>query len=442
MLYYNIVNVAKRYHISGRRSTEIAESLEAAVRQGHLQAGARAPTVRALAEALGVSAVTVANAYRILRDRGLFMTDGRRGTTVRSAPPLLGRPALRFPDGVRNVADGNPDPALLPSLPATLRRIAYEPVLYGRDPEIPELLELAANRVPWTALAIVGGALDGIERVLAANLRPGDRVIVEDPAYPAYLDLLATLGLVPEPVRIDAAGLMPQELRRVLDRGVRAAIYAPRSQNPTGAAFDEERCAALRRVLAKRPDVLLIEDDHTSGIAGVPYRTLVEGREKFAVVRSVSKVLGPDLRLAFLAGDPMTVARVRSRQHVTTGWVSRMLQSAVLALWTDPAVKAQVERARDAYARRRSAFVAALAAEGIETRARSGLNVWVPVVDEEFVVRALLDAGWGVYPGSRFRIASGPAVRVTIARLDPNDAVTLARVIASTSCPTSFVRST
>ncbi|MDE2571006.1 MAG: aminotransferase class I/II-fold pyridoxal phosphate-dependent enzyme [bacterium] len=441
------MNVAKQYHICGRGSTEIAESLEAAIRENRLAAGARIPTVRALAASLGVSLVTVATAYRTLRERGLLMTDGRRGTTVRGAPPLLGRPVLRFPEGVRNLADGNPDPALLPSLRKTLATRAYEPVLYGEEPEIPELLELAAKRfasagVPWTAIAIVGGALDGIERVLAASLRPGDRVAVEDPAYPAYLDVLAALGLVAEPVAIDGSGFVPAALRAALESGVRAAIYAPRSQNPTGAAFDRERAAALHRVVAKRPEVLLVEDDHTAGIAGAPFFTLVADRAKFAVVRSVSKTLGPDLRLAFLSGDPMTVARVRSRQRVGTGWVSRMLQSAVLALWSDPAVKEQVERAREVYAQRRDAFVRALAAEGIIVQARSGLNVWVPVVDEEAMVRSLLEAGWGVNPGSRFRIAGGPAIRVTIARLEPNDAVELARAISAASCPTAYARTT
>ncbi|TAM77234.1 aminotransferase class I/II-fold pyridoxal phosphate-dependent enzyme [bacterium] len=441
------MNVVGQYHIHGKRSIEIAESLEAAVREGRLAGGGRAPTVRALAGALGVSVVTVAGAYRLLRERGLFVTDGRRGTTVRAMPLLQGRPGMRFPEGVRNVADGNPDPALLPSLAAVLREIAYDPVLYGQEPEIPALLELAAKRfaaagVPWTAVAIVGGALDGIERALAASLRPGDRVAVEDPAYPPYLDLLAVLGLLPEPVAVDAAGMVPRQLRRALAAGARAAIYAPRSQNPTAAAFDERRAGELRRVVAKDPDVLLVEDDHTAGISGAAYHTLVNGRAKFAVVRSVSKALGPDLRLAVLAGDPMTVSRIRLRQRAGTGWVSGMLQSMVLHLWSDPHVKALVKRAEETYARRRDAFVAALRAEGIEVEARSGLNVWVPVVDEDATVRLLLEAGWGVYPGTRFRMTSGPAIRVTTARLEPRDAVALAGAIAAATCPTTCVRST
>ena len=108
----------------------------------------------------------------------------------------------------------------------------------------------------------MGGALDAIERVLQAHLRPGDRVAVEDPGYPGVLDLVAALGLVPEPVPLDDAGVRPEGLQRALRAGARACVLTPRAQNPTGAAFDEKRVRALRQVLDAHPDVLVIEDDH------------------------------------------------------------------------------------------------------------------------------------------------------------------------------------
>ena len=55
------------------------------VARGELAAGARLPTVRSLAERLGVAVNTVARAYRELEADGVVTTNGRRGTVVSSA---------------------------------------------------------------------------------------------------------------------------------------------------------------------------------------------------------------------------------------------------------------------------------------------------------------------------------------------------------------------
>jgi DNA-binding transcriptional MocR family regulator len=251
-------------------------------------------------------------------------------------------------------------------------------------------------------------------------------------------------------VGLDGFGMRPDELERAVRRGARTVLCTPRAQNPTGAGRDARRAAELRALLRPRRDELfLIEDDHAAGIAGVPLHALFEpaadgdpGRGRWAVVRSMSKALGPDLRTAVLTGDPLTVARVVGRQRLGAGWVSHILQATLHQLWSDPATQALTERAAAAYAERRAALVDALAEEGLSVASRSGLNVWVPVREEETAVRELLGAGWGVSAGERYRIRSGPAIRVTVARLRPEDAAPLARAIARSIRPRVGVRTT
>ena len=415
------MSVTEQITITGKTSREIAAGIEGAVTGGKLAPGSVLPTIRSLASSLEISPTTVAAAYRRLQVRGIVGSEGRRGTRVTHRPPLALRSPAAVPVGARNLVGGNPDPDLLPDITPVLNKLARR-ALYGEEMNSPRLTALAldafaADAIPFGPVAVVGGALDGIERVLGAHLRPGDRVVVEDPGFTRVLDLVAALGLVAVPAPIDSRGMVPDGLDRAIASGATAVIVTPRAQNPTGAALDERRAEQLRAVLASRRDILVIEDDHASTTSGAKAFSLCHGRERWAIVRSVSKTLGPDLRLAVMTGDPTTVARVEGRQLLGTGWVSRILQDVVAALWSSRRVKTLLQRAAATYAARRDGLVRALAERGIDVEAPSGYNIWIPVLDEGAVVAGLQKRGWAVARGEPFRLRSRPAIRVTAATL-------------------------
>jgi DNA-binding transcriptional MocR family regulator len=419
----------------GPGAATIAARIETLIAAGQLRPGQRLPAVRALAVELGISPATVAAGYRSLRDRGLITPRGRHGTVVAAQPPLRVRPARPLPPDVRDLASGNPDPAVLPPLRPVLTRIDPSHKFYGGPAVLPQLAQI--TRADFTAdgitgdIAVVGGALDGIERVLQAELRPGDRVGVEDPSWPRISDLINAIGLRAEPIAVDQAGPVPDRLAAALQAGARAIIATPRGQNPTGAAINAQRAADIQHVLAAHPQVLVIEDDYIADVAGAPYHAVHSRSDRWAVIRSVSKVLGPDLRLATLAADPLTASRIAGRQLLGAGWVSHLLQQIVMTLRSDAATGRLIAHAERLYATRRAALVAALAEHGITARGQSGLGVWIPAEEETTIAQALAERGWAVSPGERFRYQSAPGIRVTTTTLQPDDAHRLADDIAA-----------
>jgi len=435
--------VLGEYRIKGRRANEIAADVERAVNTGVLAPGAALPPLRDLAGELGVNPNTVAAAYRLLRERGVIETAGRKGSRVRPRPVTTPRDERRIPvpPGARDLSAGNPDPALLPPLGPALAAAGQGPVvLYGQPAAEPELLRLAAEAfradgAPDGALAVCSGALDTISRVLAVTLRPGDLVAVEDPGWGSLFDLLPVLGLRTAPVAVDDEGPLPEQVAAALAAGARAVIVTSRAQNPTGAALTPARAAALRAVLGGHPDTVLIEDDHGHGMVDQPFQSLAAGPggtatvERWVLVRSAAKASSPDLRVSVAIGDPDTIGRVLGRQRLDMGWVSHLLQRTVAELWrTDAAPATEVAAA---YGARRRALLSALAAHGLRGHGESGLNVWLPVPDETAVAAALAQRGWVAAPGARFRLQSPPGVRLTVSTLSPEEAAALAADLAA-----------
>jgi DNA-binding transcriptional MocR family regulator len=436
-----------QYQVTGSSAASISASVEAGVRAGDLISGAALPPIRVLADALHVSPATVAKAYQELRRRGVLETAGRHGTRVRARPAVAApRSAqeLPVPAGALDLASGHPDVRLLPSLGPHLLALAEEmhtPLGYV-DGAVPELLaaaraRLGADGVPTAdaGLAVTAGALDAMERLLTAHLRPGDAVGIEDPGWGNMVDLVAALGLRAVPVRVDDEGPVPEAMSAALAAGVRAVVVTTRAHNPTGAAVTVGRAAALRPVLAAYPDVLLIEDDHAAELSGVPLNSLAGATGSWAFVRSASKPYGPDLRIAVLAGDPATVARVAGRMRLGAGWVSTVLQRLLLRLWRDDDVVSAVAAASSDYRRRRHGLRDALSERGLQAHGTTGINVWVPVPDETRTVGALRDAGYVVAPGSRFRSTTGPGIRLTVSLLGDADIVPLADAVAAAVLP-------
>lgn len=419
--------------IVGSTAAEISESVRDLVERGAYAPGDQLPPVRSLAARLGVNRNTVLAAYRSLVTARIAATGGRTGTTV------LG-PAENHDEGftpgsvLRDIGSGNPDAARLPDLAAAFATVTPGHVLYGESVIDPDLAEWATD---WIAadhprpfrLSITAGAVDAVERLLAQTLVQGDRVGLEDPCFLSSIHTARLAGYVPVAIPVDREGMTVAGLRAALESGARAIVCTPRAHNPTGVGTSAARALALREVLADHPHVLVIEDDHFSLLDPTPYASIIAPtQQRWALVRSVSKFLGPDMRLAVTASDPVTARRLALRLSPGTMWVSHVMQRLAAAMLRDDEVQRSIVAAGEHYAGRNEAFVSKLDARGVQAQADSGLNVWVDVRDDATKVgRRLASRGWLVRPGSEFALDTESAqgsthLRLTVHALDDAEA--------------------
>ena len=421
---------------AGTPAAEITDSVRALRERGMLRPGDALPPVRELAGLLGVNRNTAVAAYRQLAQAGLVISKGRGGTLIAGAAHVA-QEGIAADTVLQDIGSGNPDPRLIPDPTAALAGIVGRPVLYG-EPVIDPGLEQWARE--WMLadlprddlrITVTSGAVDAVERLLAQALMRDDAVALEDPCFLASIHTVRLGGYRAVPVPVDAEGMTVEGLQAALDAGVRAIISTPRAQNPTGVSLSPARAEALREVLRPHPYVLIIEDDHFSMLSAHPYASLIgPEHRRYALLRSVSKFLGPDMCLALAATDPTTAERLAMRLNPGTTWVSHLLQRLAHAQLADAGVRTRIAEAAAHYAARNGAFVSALAERGIETASSDGLSLWVRLaVPARTAAERLMRRGWLVRTGDEFRIdEASPAsdhLRLTVHDLSAADTARL-----------------
>lgn len=435
---------------------QLAAQVERRIANGALADGERLPTLRQLAKDLALSGTTVASAFALLSQRGLIRGEVGRGTFVIAPRPAdrtasLPAPAARNPWRKRalttlgarlrrmhpNALDcstGRPDPELLPV--ASFRRawraaadgIGGRDLQYGSPEPVGALAEAAIERLASDNIRVrepdlfVGNSAQQLMtlalRMVAARRRGPVTVAVEEPGYPTILDAFEKDGAALCGVAVDEDGAIPASLEAALRAGAQMVLLTPRAQNPTGASWSADRLYELAGVLAAYPEAVVVEDDQFGGGASARAGSLLGDarvEDQVMYVRSFSKSLGPDLRVAIGAARPRLSAAMREAKAFTDGWTSRLLQRTAAAMLRDPKIGAALRIAAASYGERREAAVEALletcARDGVEASAgRDGVNVWVRLpagVDCLQLVEAAAEAGVLLAPGEPFHIKPG-----------------------------------
>lgn len=347
----------------GPKYRAIADALAADIKTGALVAGTRLPPQRELAWALGVTLGTVTRGYQEAERRGLVGGEVGRGTFVRAPadhnraprsdtmpldwyaldPPDDGEDEdapvnmqFNFPPGELGVDELRAALADLSRESGLGRLLGYQPPS-GTDRQVEAAQSWFARRglvdVPETGIVITAGAHNGILAVLSTLCRSGGRVATERLVYPGMRAVARMLGLELVPVELDAQGLCPRALDAVLTKGGIDAIYCvPTLQNPTNATMTEERRVEIARV-ARTHGVPIVEDDLFGMLPKDAPPPLTRHLPDLGYcVTSLSKSVGPGLRVGFVACPPRAREQVAASVRAST-WMAAPLTVEIAGRW-------------------------------------------------------------------------------------------------------------
>ena len=371
----------------GALTSQIAGQLRDALADGRLATGERLPSTRMLAGLLGVSRTVVTGAYAQLfaegwvegrHGSGTYVADGAPGrpggngstepdarwepgavagdrALVPVAAPLIDlRPGIAWTEGIdraawrrawriagASVAGGLPDPQGSPGLRAALT--GY-------------LRRSRGVHCSPGQLVVTRGVAGSLGLIAAALLRPGDRVGVEEPGYPAARAVFAAHGLCPVPCPVDSGGLRVD----ALPGGLRLVYVTPAHQYPLGARLSVPRRRALTS-WARATGALIVEDDYDGefryDVAPLPALFGLDP-EVVVYLGTTTKILTPAMRVGWLAASPGLAARLAAAGSTLGEYASGPAQGALLSLITTGDLERHIRRMRHDYARRRAAMTA------------------------------------------------------------------------------------
>ena len=457
---------------------QIKAFLEEQIVSGALAPETRLPASRELSGELGVSRVTVTNAYADLEADGLIWTRVGGGTFVasasnavwaraeaRSAPcdwpvwqqALMGRsglPIRRDPDSLHSDALGNDvislgdgvgDNELFPlqdfrrALSAVFHRDGQKALGYGdRAGYLPlrttiaQILSLQGIPTQPSEVLITSGSQQGIALVAHVLLRPGDAVLVESPTYVGAIDLFRSMDVRLVGVPADSEGMVVEQVEELVASARPKLIYTiPTFHNPTGTCLNSVRRRRLIEI-ARKFNVPILEDDFAGELR-------YEGRAQPALkaldpgglvifVRTFSKILMPALRVGFLvASGPVYDCLLNSKRTLDLA-TSDLIQRALDGFITVGKYQSHLRRACRVYRERRDAMLDALTRHmppGVQWRKpEGGLFIWLQL-PESLSARelsplagkegVLFSPGSAFFPGERDQ----PYLRLTFATQPP-----------------------
>lgn len=413
---------------------KILHDIQEAIASGALAPGERLPSERDLAERLGVHRSTVARAMQALVDRGLverrigsgtFITNRKwticlpeeRNALDTEPTPLARwyerrvREALAAAPAApwQHLESGDAPPSWMPrgeDLVFSWEMLseegrANEPMgLYSlRLAVANHLADAYGMHIDPSEILITSGTRQSLFLITHAYLKPGDHIALEAPSYFYSLRLFRAAGIRPQSIPMDRGGLSLTHLEAAIMQAKPAMLFCnPIFQNPTGLWTTPERREALRQ-LCSTYRIPLFEDDASALLPYAPATDIrpikaLDDRQQILYAGSISKYIGPQLRLGWLVGPAKlmrALADVRQSMDAGLSLLPQLMMRNFLAGELDLQIT-KMQSALKARLDPLTALMAEIAPDLAPLARDGGFYLYYPLQEgKQKTARALLD---------------------------------------------------
>ncbi len=376
------------YSLDRRGKLPVYEFLYKSIREdilsGKLKAGERLPPKRGLAEHLGVSVMTVENAYAQLLLEGYLRSEQRRGYFVCALEQPVQRPSA-FPEQPFEpekerkewFADLKTNRTPQEQFPFSVWAKLMREVLTERDPgllapmpgrglfqlrqAIAEYLDRFRGMAVSPEQILIGAGTEFLYGLLVQLLGRETVFAVEDPGYSRIFQVYRANGARCVPVPLDDQGFSMEALWK---SGAEVAHVSPSHHFPTGAVMPVSRRRELLSWAEEQPGRYLIEDDYDSEFrfSGKPVPTMqsIDRAERVLYVNTFSKTLTPAIRISYLVLPPELSRRFSRRMGFLSCTVPSFEQMTLAKFIAGGYFESHLARTRHFYRRRRDAMIKAI----------------------------------------------------------------------------------
>nr|WP_242612587.1 PLP-dependent aminotransferase family protein [Corticibacter populi] len=269
-------------------------------------------------------------------------------------------------------------------------------------------------------LLLTSGVTHAVDLVLRAFTRPGDTVLVEDPAWFLVFGRLAAAGVRVLGVPRTPAGPDLQVLEE-LARKHRPRLFIINSaiHNPTGYSLPARSAHAILN-LAERHDFLLFEDDTYGELhpGGAIRLAALDGLERVIHVGGFSKTLAASLRVAYVAAAPALIGSLTDLKLLSGLTTPELPERVVQKVLADGHYQRHLQRVREQVDAARHSCLRFFADLGLRIEAQpvGGMFLWVDCrQDSEQLARRAAARNLLLAPGRLFSPSQAPDTHVRFA---------------------------
>ena len=343
-------------NIEGTLQSRLQQIIARGILSGRFRKGEKLPSTRKLAKHLRISRITVTLAYTELQSNDYLSSRGRSGYYVSENAPEAPKFKVKEPQSSKNPVDWNRaigqrfSGKFLSEKRSDWAGYKY-PFVYGQvdanlfdhanwrlcalqalgtkdfrsmtsdfyDQDDPKLLEFVARHtLPRRGILanedeilITLGAQNALWLSTQILLTRKKKAIIENPCYPALLDILSQSRCQIETVDVDDKGLPPEKL----SNDINVIFTTPSHHCPTAATMPLSRRKRLLEK-AQRSDGIIIEDDYEFEMSflqpALPALKSLDNDGRVIYVGSFSKSLFPGMRLGYLVGPAPFIKEARA----------------------------------------------------------------------------------------------------------------------------------